>query len=147
MGYEHRQYGPLHLILAVPAAAMLVVAAVVPDTALRIVMLLAGGVLVLLAASFRWLTVRDGNDRLQIEFGPLPLFRRSVMYSEIEGVEPGRSSWIDGWGIHYVPGRGTTWNLWGFGCVLLRLAGGKTLRVGTDDAAGLAAFLQSRGAP
>jgi hypothetical protein len=145
--YEHTQYGSLHLILLVPAAAMLAVAAVVPLMPLRIVMLVAGAVMILLAASFRRLTVRDGVDRLLIEFGPLPLFRKSIPYSEIEAVEHGRTIVLDGWGMQYVPGRGWTYSLWGFGCVLLRLAHGKTLRIGTDDPEGLAAFLIARGKP
>ena len=45
-------------------------------------------------------------------------------------VEAGRSSLIDGWGIHWIPGRGWTYNLWGFGCVVIQ-QGKKTTRVGT----------------
>ena len=63
--------------------------------------------------------------------------------TRIESVEPGRSSLLDGWGIHYFPGRGWTYNLWGFDCVVLRMKK-KTLRVGTDDPDGLLEFLQSR---
>jgi hypothetical protein len=62
----------------------------------------------------------------------------------METAEPGRTNLRDGWGIHYFPGRGSTWNLWGFDCVVLRLGGSKTLRVGTDDPEGLAAFLADR---
>lgn len=145
MRYEHTQYGPLHLVLLGPAAAMFAVAAVAPVTSLRVVMLVAGAFMLVLAASFRKLTVRDGGDRLLIEFGPLPLVRKSVLYSEIEEVDSGRKTTLDSWGAHYMPGRGWTYSLWGFGCVVLRVAGGKTLRVGTDDPEGLAAFLAARG--
>jgi hypothetical protein len=48
---------------------------------------------------------------------------------------------MDGWGIHYVPFRGWTYNLWGFDCVVLQL-GSKTVRIGTDDADNLLAFLE-----
>ena len=58
--------------------------------------------------------------------------------------EPDRSNVIDGWGIHWVPGRGWTYNLWGFDCVRLTLAGGRTIRVGTDDPRSLAQFVQTR---
>ena len=47
---------------------------------------------------------------------------------------------VIGWGIHYFPGRGWTYNIWGFACVKLTL-GRKIIRVGTDDADGLARFL------
>jgi hypothetical protein len=33
--------------------------------------------------------------------GPLPLFRRTVLYADIAGVEVGRTLIPDGWGIHY----------------------------------------------
>ena len=52
-------------------------------------------------------------------------------------------SLIDGLGIHYVPFRGWTYNLWGFDCVVLEL-GKKTLRIGSNDADGLLTFLRSR---
>ena len=55
-------------------------------------------------------------------------------------MEPGRIAIIDGWGIHYIPGRGWTYNLWGFGCVKLTVRG-KVVRVGTNDVENLARFL------
>ncbi len=45
--------------------------------------------------------------------------------------------------IHFIFGRGWTYNLWGFGCVKLTL-GKKALRVGTDDAESLAEFLRGK---
>ena len=45
--------------------------------------------------------------------------------------------------IHYFPGRGTTYNLWGFGCVKLWL-GTKVIRVGSDDVENLVAFLRTK---
>jgi hypothetical protein len=58
-------------------------------------------------------------------------------------VAAARSSWIDGWGIHYIPGRGMTYNLWGFDCVEIDM-NGRTVRVGTDDPEGLTDFLKGR---
>ena len=78
-----------------------------------------------------------------MRFGPLPLFRKRIPYRDIAAVEQGRSRWIDGWGIHFVPGRGWTYNLWGFDCAELRV-GGRRLRIGTDDAEGLVSFLRQR---
>ena len=99
--------------------------------------------MLLLAASFHYLAVEDEVDRLAVRFGPLPLFRRSVRYDEILSVETGRTMSIEGWGIHMSPRGGWVWNLWGYECVVLHFANG-TLRIGTDDASNLAAFLQSR---
>ena len=69
-----------------------------------------------------WRTVyRRGrrSARLALRFGPLPVLRKTFRYADITGVEIGRTSVIDGWGIHYMPGRGWTYNLWGFNCVKL----------------------------
>jgi hypothetical protein len=101
----------------------------------------------LLASSMHWLTVCDQGDRLSIQFGPLPVFGRYVKYADIKDVETTRSSLLDGWGIHYRLGRGWIWNLWGWDCVAVRFHDGTQLRIGTDDAPQLAAFLtqQARG--
>lgn len=50
---------------------------------------------------------------------------------------------MDGWGIHYILGRGWTYNLWGFGCVKLTL-GRKVVRVGSDDVENLVEFLKAK---
>jgi hypothetical protein len=80
---------------------------------------------------------------LAIRFGPLPLLRKRFRYSDITGVEVGRTKVIDGWGIHYILGRGWTYNLWGFACVKLTL-GRKIVRVGTDDCEGLAKVIREK---
>ena len=99
--------------------------------------------MLILAASFHHLTVEDEGDRLSISFGPLPLFRRSIRYNDVIGVERGRTTLFDGLGIHLSLRGGWVWNIWGLDCVVLRLQH-STLRVGTDDAEALLAFLQSR---
>jgi hypothetical protein len=107
------------------------------------VVLLAAGAMAGLAFCFRSLTVADDGDRLTIRFGPVPLFRTSIPYADMTGVEAGKSTVIDGWGIHYVPGRGWTYNLWGFGCVVVYR--GKTIiRIGSDDVENLVDFLNRR---
>jgi hypothetical protein len=39
---------------------------------------------------------------------------------------------------------GWVWNLWGRECVVVRFRDGRTLRIGTDDAENLAAFLGAK---
>jgi hypothetical protein len=109
----------------------------------RIGLFCAAGLLVFLAACFAELTVRDDDERLVLRYGPLPVFGWKFLWSEIESAETGRTSWIDGWGIHWIPGRGATFNLWGFDCVVLRVKG-KLVRIGTDDAETLAPFIRSK---
>jgi hypothetical protein len=102
-----------------------------------------GVLMLILAASFHHLTVEDAGDRLSVSFGPLPLFRRSIRYNDLIEVERGRTTLLDGWGIHLSLRGGWVWNIWGHDCVVFRLQQG-TLRVGSDDAGALLAFLQFR---
>ena len=102
-----------------------------------------GLVMFLLAGSFHYLEVEDQADRLFITFGPIPLFRRSIRYDDIISAEIGRTTFLDGWGIHWSLRGGWVWNLWGRDCVVLQIRKG-IMRIGTDDAVNLAKFLESR---
>lgn len=98
-------------------------------------------VMLVLAASFHHLTVKHQGDRLSISFGPIPLFRRSVRYRNIMSVEAGRTTLLDGWGIHMSLNGSWVWNIWGRDCVVVRLKNGGVLRIGTDDTVNLTHFL------
>jgi hypothetical protein len=110
------------------------------------ILCIVAAVMFLFGFMFADLTVRDEGDFLEIQFGPLPVFCFRVRYDEIQSVERSRSSIVDGWGIHTIPGRGTTYNLWGFDCAKLDISG-KTVRIGSDDVEGLVAFLKSKTKP
>ncbi len=153
-GYRRVQTGHIHLILLGFALLMIgsaiflrasVEPADIAEKALgATVLFAASGLFVLLSFSFMRLTISDGGDHLKVAFGPIPLLWRRVPYADITAVQPARSALLDGWGVHYFPGRGWTWNLWGFDCVELTLDGRRTLRLGTDDPQGLRDFLQQR---
>ena len=144
VGYRHTQRGFFHLVLfGVAGLLVLLGTTVVAEQPSAIVLTELGGVMALLALSFMHLTVRDGGDVLLVRFGPLPLLRCRIRYDAIRSVGVARSAVFDGWGVHWLPGRGWIWNLWGFDCVELDV-GGKRLRIGTDDPEGLAAFLVRR---
>ena len=125
------------------AAACVVASLSLPVLALQITFFVTALFLLLLGASIGHLIVEDEGERLVVRFGPLPLFRRRIPYEDIVEVEMGRTTFLDGWGIHWSPWGGWVWNIWGYDCVVLRLKGGK-LKIGTDDAEGLAGFLKSR---
>ena len=144
--YEHTQVGRLHYVLL--GAVLLFVLALalilrrLPWHHPAALGLLAGVVLLLVAAAaFHRLTVTDRGDYLLLLFGPLPIFRKRIRYDRIRQAVPSRTSFADGWGIHYLPGRGWTYNVWGFDCVWVQTSKG-TIRIGTDDPQGLAAFLR-----
>lgn len=144
MNYSHTQKAPLHFVFY-PVVVWLFVLAWLGRTHPATAWAAVAGATVLLAVAcmFMHLTVRDAGQWLVIRYGPLPVFGKRIRYSDISAVEASRSSWIDGWGIHYIPGRGCTYNLWGFGCAKL-VVNGKTIRIGSDDAENLVTFLRSR---
>jgi hypothetical protein len=142
--YEHTQWAPMCWIILLPPLAILLLAGILSGGDVVVPFFLVGLLLTVIAFSFRSLRVVDEGDALAIRFGPIPLFRKRIPYADIQAAERDRSSVIDGWGIHWVPGRGWTYNLWGFDCVRLALTGGSTIRVGTDDPDGLASFLERK---
>ena len=144
MQYCHTQHGRWHYGLYVAVAATLYLAWVVrPQPALMWLVLGVAALLFLFTQGFHHLTVRDEGEWLAIRFGPLPLLGKRIPYARITSVQPGRTAFLDGWGIHWLPGRGWTYNIWGYDCVKLRLDRG-VIRVGSDDVANLVRFLRER---
>ena len=141
--YHHTQKGPWSLLLYALTAAFLTAGWLMPLLALRITFLVTGLFMFLLGVSLGHLTVADEDTQLAIRFGPFPLFRKRIWYDDIREVETGRTTFLDGWGIHWSPWGGWVWNIRGWECVVIRLKRG-TLRVGTDDPHGLAEFLKTR---
>ncbi len=113
------------------------------ELAVVVLLLVITAIFVLCALMFGSLTIRDEGEWLALRYGPLPVLRKRIRYADITSVEAGRTSIIDGWGIHYIPGRGWTYNLWGFGCARLTL-GRKVIRIGSDDVDNLVRFLRGK---
>jgi hypothetical protein len=139
--YRHTQKAKLCLILYGSAVACFALAWIIGKTPEIVVLVGAGLIIALVSPAFHHLTVEDLGEFLAIRFGPIPLFRRTVRYANIERVEVGRTSVLNGWGIHWSLRGGWLWNLWGRDCVVVLLKNG-VLRIGTDDAANLARFLE-----
>lgn len=144
MNYRHTQRAPMWLIPAILGVASIVAAAAVQHHA-PLMMILAsfGALMIFISLGFQSLTIADAGDELTVTFGPLPMFRKRIPYSSITSAEPSHTALIDGWGIHWVPRRGWTWNLWGTRCVRLTVHG-QTVRLGTDDPENLAAIIRSK---
>ena len=141
-GYSHTQKAPLCLILYGSALESIVLAWIVSDVPGVYV---AGGVILFIVApAVHHLTVVDQGEVLAIRFGPIPLFRRTVRYADIEKVEVGRTLILDSWGIRYSIWGGWVWNLWGRDCVVVHWRNGGVFQIGTDDAENLARFLKKR---
>ena len=142
--YKHTQHSPLHLLLYLPVAFSFLIAwQIRDDVAPSIVVAIVAVLLLVLALSFQTLTVADHGEELDVRYGPLNLFGTRIAYRDITAVEPGQSSIIDGWGIHFIPFRGWTLNLWGFECVKIT-RGDKVIRVGTDDSENLVEVIREK---
>lgn len=143
MSYYHQQTASFYTYLSAAIVGSLVLLWWFGGEMPLIGLLAIAMLVVCIAQSVRTLTVADRGDHLAVIFGPLPLFRKRINYADITEVEAGKSSVVDGWGIHYVPFRGWTYNLWGFDCAIIHL-GRKVIRLGTDDVQNLVAFLQQK---
>lgn len=143
--YRHTQRAPLCLLLYALALIFMAIGFFVDGVPpIRLMFPLLSLLMLVFAASFHHLTVNDNGDRLSISFGPIPLFRRSVRYEDIKTAEIGRTTFLDGWGIHMSLRGGWVWNLWGRDCVVVRFKKGGVLRIGTDDEVNLTAFLSDQ---
>ena len=142
--YRHTQTAPIAWLLYPLVVAQLVLAWYLREHTVIVAILLPTAALVLvLAWSFKQLTIQDEGDYLGIGYGPLPIFYKRFAYDTIEHAKRSRTKIIDGWGIHWVPGRGMTYNLWGFDCIRLTI-NGKTVRLGTDDPEGLLEAVEAK---
>ena len=142
--YRHTQRSPLHVLLYLPAVFSFFVAWLARDNRVPSLTVIGlGVVLLLLALSFQTLTVSDDGEELDVRYGPLNLFGTRIAYRDITSVKQGQTSWINGWGIHFVPFRGWTLNLWGFDCVEIERSG-KIIRIGSDDSQSLAEMIEQK---
>jgi hypothetical protein len=144
MAYNHTQPGRWHYVLFAVALATLIGAWIASSVQpVAVILVVAAAIFALCGLVFGTLTIRDEDEYLALRFGPLPLLRKRIRYADITGVEVGRTKIVDGWGIHFMPGRGWTYNVWGFACVKLTL-GRKIIRVGSDDAEELTKFIREK---
>lgn len=141
--YRHTQKAPLYLLLLPFAILFFVLGWTLhPHPPVSIIMSIAGSLMLILSLSFRHLAVADEGDRLAIQFGPLPLFRKTIRYQDMQRVEIGKTTVLDGWGIHMSLQGGWVWNIWGRDCVVVHHSG--IIRIGTDDAENLAEYLKTK---
>lgn len=141
--YRHTQQSPLGPVFAAAGLLSLGGYAFAADQTVRVLCLTVAVVAGLFAGMFARLTIEERPDQLRVRFGPLPWGGTSLRYEHVRGARRARSSLLDGWGVHWFPGRGWTFNLWGFDCVEVQTDRG-LLRLGTDDPDGLVRHLVQR---
>jgi hypothetical protein len=143
--YRHTQQGPWYLLLLAIAILQFTLAFMMRNESppLAWLFLCVAILMLTLMISFFHLTTEDRGTYLSIRFGPLPLFRKQIPYSEIVSTEISKTSFLDGWGIHYSIRGGWVWNIWGFRCVLIQQPKQK-LWIGTDQPERLNEMLLSK---
>jgi hypothetical protein len=140
--YQHTQSGHwIFLVLAVVGFVPVLVGVIhfrplfVP--ALFLAALLSG-----VGWLFHSLTIEIADDELRWRFGP-GWIRKRVPLDMIDDVQPVRTNFYEGWGIH-LSRFGWLYNIAGFDAVAVRMKNGQHFALGTDEPATLAAHLQSK---
>lgn len=135
--YRHTQRGTVILV------TLLLMTGVFIGLGLTVVrpLLFATALLVLTAWLFNSLTVEIAEGRLQWRFGP-GIVGKSVSLDEISRVEPVRTNFIEGWGIH-LSRFGWLYNVSGWDAVAITLKNGKRFALGTDEPQALAAAIEA----
>ncbi|MEC7978039.1 MAG: hypothetical protein VX189_03825 [Planctomycetota bacterium] len=133
--YQHTQRGPWSFVLLAVVASNLTLAVRLwgnePAWAswrfLSVALLMT-----FMTFCFQSLTTTVSETSLRVHFGPIPLLEKKVLLEDIVSVRPEKSSLLDGWGVHWTPGKGWIYNMWGFDCLAINL-GTRHFRVGTND--------------
>lgn len=135
--YQHTQPGTalfrfMAVLFVIFAVVSIKVYPMIPGT-------IAIGIAMLL---FRSLTIEISETELTWYFGPgWP--RKRVLLSEVASAEVIRTSFLNGWGIHYTS-RGWLYNVAGYGAVAITLSNGKKFCLGTDEPEKLARHLNGQ---
>jgi hypothetical protein len=142
MLYQHTQYSALSLVVAVLAVLMFA-GAFFLGTVPRIVLICVSIVVAASALFFSALTVEVTKDDLRWHFA-LPLWTYQIARADIENVQVVRNAVSNGSGIR-MGAHSRLYNISGLDAVEIELKTGdiRRIRIGTDDAPGLAAALKS----
>ena len=92
---------------------------------------LIGALMAVCAWLFSSLTLVIGDGRLRWWFGS-GIIRKQIALSDIQRVTAVRTTWYDGWGIHYTK-NGWLYNVAGRNAVAIQLKSGKKIALGTDE--------------
>lgn len=128
--YRHTQFGTLLFIIIGLAALGGVAAMLAAGAPLRMTVLFPLVMVFALALS-GWMTVEVGQGALRWRMG-IGLLGGSFNLSDIAEVAVVRNPWWYGLGVHLTPD-GWLYNVSGSEAVRVRLASGRTVRLGSDE--------------
>lgn len=142
--YQHFQRSPFFLLIYAIAGLNVALAWVVPGApVVGYILVGSGAAIAMLGLGFHHLAVKDDDDQLRVQFGPLPLLGTSIRYNEIKSVGRDRMKLHEVWGINKSLRGGWAWSIWGRDCVVVDHAL-TTTRIGTNDVDNLLAHLSTR---
>lgn len=98
-------------------------------------------ILILATYLFYALTVVGTDETIQVKFG-IGLIRKTFRIEDIQTVEPFRTSFWHGLGIHYSPD-GTVFNISGYDGIRLTMSDGKRYIIGSDDRHRLMCYIEA----
>ena len=136
--YDHRQTSYLMAIFGGLLVAWVIGSAIAFEPALAIVAV----IVVVVISMFARLRTQVDRKAVQVAF-TYGWPRRTIPVKDIEAHSPVRNKWYYGWGVRLVPG-GVLFSVSGLDAVAVTYRKGtrrKTLRIGTDDVAGLDAAI------
>lgn len=126
--YQHTQSGRQIVVFLISLAVVGAIVAVgFPHAALLITI----PILLLSAWLFSSLTIAIADGELRWHFGP-GLNRKKIALAEIASAKVIRTTFIDGWGIHFTR-HGWLYNIAGRGAVAITLKNGKRFALGSDE--------------
>lgn len=131
------------MVFSIGVVQACVAVAVHEETPLNILFGVCSILMLLLGFSIRSLTIEDVGNALLVHFGPLPLFKKKIPYSDIQSAKVTHTTFLDGWGIHYSIRGGWVWNIWGYPCVLVKLKKGQ-IWLGSNEPEKLKAWIASK---
>jgi len=127
--YRYRQVGRLQIYAAI-ACVLVIIASLASGLILPVILVVV--VVLIVISLFSTMTISLTRDELVMHFGPVPVIRKRIRLAEIVSAVPVTNPWYYGWGIHLTP-PGWLYNIAGSEAIELLLAGGKILRIGTDE--------------
>tara|TARA_Y100000310_G_C20013229_1_gene503917 strand:- start:53 stop:487 length:435 start_codon:yes stop_codon:yes gene_type:complete len=129
--YKHTQVG--YLILYVMLALVLLFGVIIVLTEFNVIMIAITVLILLILASFSWLTVTIDKKDLRIKFG-YGIFSKRFSLKDIQSAKAVRNHWYYGWGIRiwFWPYM-WIYNVSGFDAVEITMRNGKRYRIGSDD--------------
>ena len=142
--YRHTQTGPWHFIVfSIGVLQAYLSVALRNEAPLNLIFGVCAAFMLVLGFSIRSLTIEDVGDGLLVRFGPLPLFKKKILFSDIVSAKVSHTTLLDGFGIHYSLRGGWVWNIWGYPCVHLQLKKGQ-IWLGSNEPEKLLSTIQSK---